>query len=367
MSRVLYRVAIALCVFFLFVFSMFMFNQFSGLAALAGRFYPESHDIVLYGLSGLYLLFCVTPIVLFFLRPAPLRLPENPTKTQQRSFARRMKKRLRRNSILKAEKVKISSEEDMEAALGLLNEKATQKTRKTASKIFLTTAVSQNGKLDSIIVLVILGKLVWDISKIYNQRSSASDMLALYTNVAATTFFAGAVEELDIQAQIDSIMSPVLASSALGMIPGASGVTTIITTSLLDGSANAFLALRIGIMTRNYFSYNQEKNNAKYRCQVMTESAKLLLGIAMESTRKITGGYLKTLTKMAGNKATSAAKTVFHSGAQAVKFSTEQAGRFTKCTKKDQQQTEADEKIKKRIFFNRTTVITLKDRLFPKK
>lgn len=367
MSRVLFRVAVALCIFFLFVFSVFMFNQFSGLAALAGSFYPQSHDYVLYGLSGLYLVFCITPILIFFLRPGPLRLPENPTTSQRRTFARRMKKRLRRNSILKEEGVKVRNEEDIKNALTVLDEKATDRTRRTASKIFLATAVSQNGKLDSLIVLGTLGKLVWDISKIYNQRSSASDMLALYSNVAATTFFAGAVEELDIQAQIDSVMSPVLASSALGMIPGASGMTSIVTTSILDGSANAFLALRIGIMTRNYFNYRLEKDSAKYRNQVMSEAARHLLGIAVESTRKITGVYIKTVTKAAGNKATSAAKTVFSSGAQAVKFSTDKAERISRAAKKENPQPETEEDLKGRHFFKRGAVGGLRDRLFNRK
>ena len=35
------------------------------------------------------------------------------------------------------------------------------------------------------------------------------------------------------------------------MIPGASGVTSIVTASILDGSTNAFLALRVGIITRD--------------------------------------------------------------------------------------------------------------------
>jgi hypothetical protein len=378
MSRVLFRVAVALCIFFLFVFSIFMFNQFTGLADLAGNFYPQSRNFVLYGLSGLYLLFCVTPVVIFFIRPAPMRLPENHTPAEQRAFYKKLKKRLRRNKILKAEKIKIRNTDDMEAAFALLDEKASRKTRKTASKIFITTALSQNGKLDSIIVFAILGKLVWDISKIYNQRSSASDMIALYSNVAATTFFAGAIEEMDIQAQIDSIMSPVLASSALGMIPGASGITSIITSSLLDGSANAFLALRIGIMTRDYFNYEIKQRDAAYRRKVMAEAGKTLLGIAVEATRKITGGYLKTVTKTAGHTASSAAKSVFHSGAQAVKFSAEHAERFTRYAKRGHSCSEpagteppcselkdqSEPRTKK--FLEKVTVVGWRERFFKK-
>lgn len=367
MSRVLFRIAIAFCVFFLFVFSIFMFNQFSGLADFSARIYPQSREYVLYGLCSLYLIFCIMPVLIFILRPAPLRLPDDPSKSQQNIFFKKMRKRLRRNKILKSEKIKIRSTEEMDEALALLDKKATEKTRRTASKIFLTTAVSQNGKLDSIIVFAILGKLVWDISKIYNQRSSASDMVALYSNVAATTFFAGAVEELDVQAQIDSIMTPVLATSAIGMIPGASGLTSIITSSLLDGSANAFLALRIGIMTRDYFNYRIKNRDGKYRRHVMAEAGRLLLCIAVDSTRKISGGYIRTITKTAGQKASSAAKSVFSTGAQAMKFSAEQAEKFSRHSKKEAARSEFDEKQKSRNFFDKVTVVNLKDRFFHKK
>ena len=177
-----------------------------------------------------------------------------------------------------------------------------------------------------------LTKLVWDVSKIYNQRPSLRDMIAVYSNVAATAFFASAVEDLDIQSQIEAIMSPVLAGSALGMIPGASGLTSIITASILDGSTNAFLALRVGIITRNHFNYSADKKTPEFRRSVLKEAAKLLLSIAVSSTGMITSAYLKTITRSAGDKAMSAARKVvdskdkaFEATGKAARFSARQA------------------------------------------
>ena len=52
-----------------------------------------------------------------------------------------------------------------------------------ATSVFITTAVSQNGSLDSIFVFVSAMKLVWRLSIHYNQRPAISDLVKLYSNV----------------------------------------------------------------------------------------------------------------------------------------------------------------------------------------
>ncbi|NDV23196.1 hypothetical protein [Desulfovibrio sp. JC022] len=337
MSKALPRLITALLLFLMGGFILFMLNQIAGLAQLCAVYFPASHDYVLFGLSGIFLVICLSPLVIHFFRPGPLVMPDDPTPAEQREFIRKLRKRLRSNRYIREAALPLSTTEDLDIALEHLDRISTEKMKTVASRIFLSTAISQNGQLDSFIVLGTLTKLVWDVSKIYNQRPSMRDMIAVYANVAGTAFFASAVEELDIQAQIEAIMSPVLAGSALGMIPGASGLTSIVTASILDGSTNAFLALRVGIITRGHFNFHAEKNSPGYRRAVLREAAGMLLSIAMGSTKTITTAYLKTITGAAGEKAASAAKKVvdstdkaFQATSKAAKYSASQVGKVAR-------------------------------------
>lgn len=334
MNKTLTRLISTVLLMLIGGFVLFMLNQIAALAGLCALYFPQSHDYVFFGLSGLFLAVCLSPLFIYMLRPGPLVMPDNPTPAQEREFIRKLRKRLRKNKYIRQSGISLSTNEDLDLALDMLDEISTDKMKTVASRIFLSTAISQNGQLDSFIVLGTLTKLVWDVSKIYNQRPSIRDMIAVYANVAGTAFFASAVEELDIQSQIEAIMSPVLAGSALGMIPGAGGLTSIVTASILDGSTNAFLALRVGIITRGHFNFHADKKSAGYRRAVLKEAAGMLLSIAMGSTKMITAAYLKTITRSAGEKAASAARKVvdskdkaFEATGKAARFSVEQVGK----------------------------------------
>ncbi|WP_320172177.1 DUF697 domain-containing protein [Maridesulfovibrio sp.] len=337
MPRLLPKLITAALFFLIGGFILFMLNQIAGLAALCAAYFPQSYDYVLFGLSGIFILVCASPLAIYLLRPGPLVMPEDPTPAEEREFIDRLRKRLRRNKYIKEAGLKLSTGEDLELALDMLDEISTRKMKSSASRIFLSTAISQNGQLDSFIVLGSLARLVWDISKVYNQRPSFRDMTAVYANVAGTAFFAGAVEELDIQAQIEAIMSPVLAGSALSMIPVASGLTSIVTASIMDGSTNAFLALRVGIITRSHFNFRADRKLPGYRRAVLKEAASMLLSIAVSSTRMITSAYVKTITRSAGEKAANAARKVvdtkdraFEATGKAARFSAEQVGKVAR-------------------------------------
>lgn len=337
MNNTLTRLITAALLMLIGGFILFMLNQIADLARLCALYFPQSHDYVLFGLSALFLGACLSPLVIYLFRPGPLVMPDDPTPAEEQEFISKLRKRLRRNKYVRQSGIRLNTNEDLELALDMLDEISTSKMKTVASRIFLSTAISQNGQLDSFIVLGSLVKLVWDVSKIYNQRPSFRDMVAVYANVAGTAFFAGAVEELDIQSQIEAIMSPVLAGSALGMIPGAGGLTSIVTASILDGSTNAFLALRVGIITRGHFNFHADKRSAGYRRRILKEAAVLLLSIAMDSTKMITTAYLKTITRSAGEKAANAARKVvdskdkaFEATGKAARYSAEQVGKVAR-------------------------------------
>ncbi len=65
---------------------------------------------------------------------------------------KRLRVRLTKNAELRG--VPLATRAEMEAALGTLDTRADEATRQAASQVFLTTAISQNGSLEAIVVLV---------------------------------------------------------------------------------------------------------------------------------------------------------------------------------------------------------------------
>ena len=59
----------------------------------------------------------------------------------------------------------------------------------------VSTVVSQSGRLDGLMVIVTNCRLVWQIAHLYWQRPALSDLLALYSNVAAGAFIAQNIED----------------------------------------------------------------------------------------------------------------------------------------------------------------------------
>src|SRR5690606_37879526 len=133
----------------------------------------------------------------------------------------------------------IETREEVEAALAELGQKADAITKESASIIFLTTAISQNGRLDGLVVLLAQTRMVWRIARVYYQRPTLRDLINLYANVAATAFVAAQLEDIDVEEQIEPVIESI-AGAAVGAVPGMTAVATILSSSILTGSTNAF-------------------------------------------------------------------------------------------------------------------------------
>ena len=78
---------------------------------------------------------------------------------------------------------------------GTLDVEANAIVKQMATTVFLTTAVSQSGRLDALLVLMAQSRMIWRIAHLYYQRPSLREMAHLYTNVAATAFVAGELDD----------------------------------------------------------------------------------------------------------------------------------------------------------------------------
>jgi hypothetical protein len=89
---------------------------------------------------------------------------------------------------------------------------------------------------------------------------------------------------------LHQMIQPVVAGSlgaSVGVIPGFQVFTTILVNSLLSGSANAFLTLRIGMITKAYCGSLVAQPRTRLRRSATAESARLLSGIVRESGARV--------------------------------------------------------------------------------
>ncbi|MCI0548402.1 MAG: YcjF family protein, partial [Candidatus Rokubacteria bacterium] len=95
-------------------------------------------------------------------------------------------------------------------------------------------------------------RMIWTVAHVYHQRPGLREMLWLYANVGATVFAAQAVEDLDLGEVLEPMIAPALATAAGGSTVVLAPLATIIGDSLLQGTANALLTLRVGCIAKRY-------------------------------------------------------------------------------------------------------------------
>jgi hypothetical protein len=184
----------------------------------------------------------------------------------------------------------VAERDEIDLAIAELDTKADAIVRETAAIIFLSTAISQFGKLDGLIVLGAQSRMVWKLAHLYSQRPAPGDLVRLYSQVATTAFVAGALEEIDLNEVVQPVVSTAFGSMA-GSIPGLGTATTLLSTSVLTGTANAFLTLRVGLIARRYCGAVVQQPAAGMRRAATVEAAGMLGGIVREGSSKLVKSF----------------------------------------------------------------------------
>ena len=290
-------------------FLVFLYDCIAGLAEFSGRIRPQFEPFVFWGLLlptaatlGWWLLIAL-------MRPKPIMVHANPTEEELAGFRQLLVKRLSRNKILKDNGVAVNDESGLDMGLLVLRDRADEEIRSTAKRVFIGTAVSQNGRLDALVVLFLITRLVWRISKLYEQRPHHRELINLYANIAATAFLAGSLDEFGIEDTIHELIGPLMAGSALGAVPGAEAVAGTITASILTGSTNALLAMRCGIVARNYMSLDLNTKGQMRRSATL-EAAKMFMTISGGTVTKVTRLLVKSSSSAARKNAKRVARSV---------------------------------------------------------
>ena len=298
MRKSLRTAALLLSLFLVAAFVVFLINQTVQVVGLADRLHPALGTGVLWGLLLLYAVCALVPLAMVLRLPKPLRPPASEASPEFADHLRALGLRLQGNALVRGRP--LVSREDIEAALRILDERADEIIRGAGAQVFVTTAISQNGSLDGLMVLLAQSRMLWHIARVYYQRPSVRDLAVLYGNVAATAFVATQLDDLDLAEQVQPLLSGVL-GSAVGAVPGLHAASTLLLNSVMSGTANAFLTLRVGIIAKRYCGALVLPERRAVRRAAVSQAAQMLGTIARDGAKRVVGAFLAASKARAGD------------------------------------------------------------------
>jgi Domain of unknown function (DUF697) len=221
----------------------------TSLISLADRIHPVAGSAVFWSVclaAGFFALYCV---IAYAKLPPALVPPEETSGPKHEAYLEALRLRLAANPRMRGES--ITTEEGIESAVAHLSREADAVVRRTASTVFLSTALMQNGRLDALILLFTQIQMVGRVARIYVQRPSPRELIRLYANVAGTAFISSGLESLDLGEMVAPLATSIV-PALKGGIPGLSGISALLVRCVSNGAANAFLTLRVGEVARRY-------------------------------------------------------------------------------------------------------------------
>lgn len=271
-------------------FGLILINQVLQLADFASRVNPTAGQGVFWGLLILLGTAFSVPVVLLFRLPAPLVPPADDHGPEFQAHLEHLRRRLQANPMTRGRP--LDGAEEIEAALEVLDHEALERIRQAGNRAFLTTAVSQNGALDALVVFGIQARLVWEVATTYSQRPGLRELSYLYSNVLTTAFIAGELEDADVAEAMEPALSAVLGSAA-GLVPGLQVASNVFVSSVLTGTANAFMTLRTGVIAQEYSRAWTRRPRRRMRTLAVTRAGTLLGGIVLSGATSVSGAISK--------------------------------------------------------------------------
>jgi hypothetical protein len=284
MSGVFRRILVAVSLALIAYFLLSLVSILSQVADFADRMAPGSAFWVFWGLAVFFGALLLAPVYLYFRLPKPPIPPPDDDPAAMDEFLGRLRDHLKSNPRLSG--MDLAANEAISLALQKLGGEADEVVKRTASAVFVSTAVMQNGRLDALFVLASQLRLVWRVASIYHGRPSPRQMVYLYGKVGANVLIADNLQDIDFA----EIAAPVVAAifpSLKGGVPGLQGVSTLLVNSLANGAANAFLTLRVGLVAKSYCAALSAPKEGSVRGASTAEALTLIGGIVKEQGGRI--------------------------------------------------------------------------------
>ena len=250
----------------------------------------------------------------WFARAPRLILRDDPTEAERQAFARELERRLKKNPHVRAAGLRATDEHFLEKALDVLDARAGEEIRNNAKRVFLGTALSQNGRLDALIVFVSLARMVWRVSGIYNQRPTPAELWSVYSTVSSATFISFSIEALDIPRTITESMNELLPAvtpaMAASSVPLMGPMMQQCTSAVIDGAANCLLAIRAGVVTRSAFRFAALGREEARQQACVREAGTMLAEISRETVGAIVEAFRKQLVNLPASMGQKISETV---------------------------------------------------------
>ena len=250
----------------------------------------------------------------WFARAPRLVLRDDPTEAERQAFARELARRLKKNPHVRAAGIRATDEHFLEKALDVLDARAGEEIRNNAKRVFLGTALSQNGRLDALIMFVSLARMIWRVSGVYNQRPTPAELWSVYSTVSSATFISFSIEALDIPRTITESMNellpavtPVMAASS---VPLMGPMMQQCTSAVIDGAANCLLAIRAGVVTRSAFRFAALGREEARQQACVREAGTMLAEISRETVGAIVDAFRKQLMDLPASMGQKISETV---------------------------------------------------------
>ncbi|MCV2232292.1 YcjF family protein [Acholeplasma manati] len=256
-----------------------------------GERLAKIHEYVAYGFYGVSFLLTyiliINPVRIILVSPAfsiETVMDDKPTHRRYQTYKRVSKNLMERDEISQTEKDKLALALNNPEALQLaLNEiynstmkkKMNQVIMKHAKTVLISTAISQNGRLDLFTVVVVNIRMIKELVQICGFRPSYKNLAKLTINVFSTALIAEGLENINL-----NDILPTSTANMLGEIP----LIKPVMSSVAQGITNGLLTIRIGVVTRKYlFADSKELSKKAIQKGAFMESLKMIPIVVKDS------------------------------------------------------------------------------------
>jgi Domain of unknown function (DUF697) len=252
----------------------------TSLISLADRIHPAVGSVVFWAIALGAAAAAFYGVIAYAKLPQALIPPEETSGPKHDAYLEALRGRLAVNPRTRG--LPVSTPEEIETTIGVLSKEADSVVRKTASTVFLSTALMQNGRLDALILLITQIQMVTRVARVYVQRPSPRELLKLYVNVAGTAFISSGLESLDLGEMVAPLATSVVPAFK-GGLPMLSGISALLVKCVSNGAANAFLTLRVGEVARGYCELTSRTSAEVIRKSATTAAVQHLGRIVREN------------------------------------------------------------------------------------
>jgi hypothetical protein len=179
-----------------------------------------------------------------------LRAPVSPGPAKNRKEVQKLielrMKNFQNNSLIKEANIDISepTEDNYNRAVEILSAECEKVRKKYVNQMFYSTAISQNGFLDAIIILSSSVNMIKEIFTVYNGRVANRELIIIGKKVYYSVIIGGSE---GVEYATEEIFSK-FSTDMMKNLPFLNRVLS----SLADGFVNSVLLTRVSLITENY-------------------------------------------------------------------------------------------------------------------